>query len=166
MIVEQRVRLKISRSVKIPKDMLRFGLSPLPGCQSPPGLWTIFRIGDPNLNLHLPQESWEGGQPKLRSSCQGTGLSGFKHKKGVGVSNYPKSRYLFSSCLPRHSPCFQGPGQGFRPTILSATVSHTNSKRSYHHWWSSWKEKIYLKRRGQIEIKQDFKPLQKVYNLL
>ena len=28
-----------------------FGLSPLPGCQSPPGLW----VGDPNLNLHLPQ---------------------------------------------------------------------------------------------------------------
>ncbi len=35
---------------------------PLPGFQSPPGLCTIFRIGDPNLNLHLP--SWEGGQPK------------------------------------------------------------------------------------------------------
>ena len=25
----------------------------------------IFRLGDPNLNLHLPQASWEGGQPKL-----------------------------------------------------------------------------------------------------
>ncbi len=43
----------------------KFGLPPLPGCQSPPGLWTIFRFGNPNLNLHLPQESWEGGQPKL-----------------------------------------------------------------------------------------------------
>ena len=30
------------------------GLSPLPGFQSPPGLWIVFRIGDPNLNLHLP----------------------------------------------------------------------------------------------------------------
>ena len=39
------------------------GLSPLPGFQSPPGLWNIFRLGDPNLNLHLPQASWEGGQP-------------------------------------------------------------------------------------------------------
>ena len=24
-----------------------------------------FLAGDPNLNLHLPQESWEGRQPKL-----------------------------------------------------------------------------------------------------
>ena len=24
----------------------------------------VFRLGDPNLNLHLPLESWEGGQPK------------------------------------------------------------------------------------------------------
>ena len=46
-------------------NTLNIGLSPLPGCQSPPGLWNIFRIGDPKLNLHLPLESWEGGQPKL-----------------------------------------------------------------------------------------------------
>ena len=25
----------------------------------------MFRIGDPNLNLHLPLESWEGGQLKV-----------------------------------------------------------------------------------------------------
>ena len=33
---------------------------PLPGCQSPPGLWTIFRIGESQKHLHLPLESWEG----------------------------------------------------------------------------------------------------------
>ena len=25
----------------------------------------VFLIGDPNLNLHLPLASWEGGQPKV-----------------------------------------------------------------------------------------------------
>ena len=25
----------------------------------------IFLVGDPNLNLHLPLVSWEGGQPKV-----------------------------------------------------------------------------------------------------
>ena len=25
----------------------------------------VFRIGDPNLNLHFPLASWEGGQPKV-----------------------------------------------------------------------------------------------------
>ena len=24
-----------------------------------------FRLGDPELNIHLPLESWEGGQPKV-----------------------------------------------------------------------------------------------------
>ena len=24
-----------------------------------------FLVGDPNLNLHLPQASWEGGQPEI-----------------------------------------------------------------------------------------------------
>ena len=37
------------------------GCGPLPGCQWPPGLFSIFRIGDPNLNLYLPLASWEGG---------------------------------------------------------------------------------------------------------
>ena len=26
--------------------------------------YDIFRLGDPNLNLHFPLASWEGGQPK------------------------------------------------------------------------------------------------------
>ena len=30
---------------------------------SPPGLWTIFRLGDPNLNLHLPQLLGGGDNP-------------------------------------------------------------------------------------------------------
>ncbi len=33
---------------------LHLGLSPLPGCQAPPGLWNIFGGGIP-INLHLPQ---------------------------------------------------------------------------------------------------------------
>ena len=33
-----------------------------PGFQWPPGLWTIFRLGNPNLNLHLWLESWVGGR--------------------------------------------------------------------------------------------------------
>ncbi len=36
--------------------------TPHPGFQSPLGLWTIFRFGNPNLNLHLPLESWVGGK--------------------------------------------------------------------------------------------------------
>ena len=35
--------------------------TPHPGFQSPPGLWNIFRIGNPNLNLHLPRASILGG---------------------------------------------------------------------------------------------------------
>ncbi len=40
--------------------------SPFPGCWlvTTRMTWNIFRIGDPELNLHLPQASWEGGQPK------------------------------------------------------------------------------------------------------
>ena len=30
---------------------------------------TIFRIRDPNLNLHLPLESWEGDNPKYTKRC-------------------------------------------------------------------------------------------------
>ena len=37
---------------------------PLPGFQSPPGWHYIFRIGDPELNLHFPLESWEGGHSR------------------------------------------------------------------------------------------------------
>ena len=44
---------------------LYFGSTPHPGCTSPPGLWTIFRFGNPNLNLHLWLASWVGGRPKL-----------------------------------------------------------------------------------------------------
>ena len=44
---------------------LWFRSTPHPGCQSPPGLWTIFRLGNPNLNLHLPLESWVGGRSNL-----------------------------------------------------------------------------------------------------
>ena len=48
-----------------------FRSTPHPGCQSPPGLWTIFRIGNPNLNLHLPLASWVGGRPKVYSIFRG-----------------------------------------------------------------------------------------------
>ena len=42
-----------------------FRSTPHPGCQSPAGLWTIFRIGNPELNLHLPRlhPGW-GGRSK------------------------------------------------------------------------------------------------------
>ena len=36
--------------------------TPHPGCQWPPGFVYIFRLGNPNLNLHLPLESWVGGR--------------------------------------------------------------------------------------------------------
>ncbi len=45
---------------------------------SPPGLCTIFRIGDPNLNLLLPQASWEGGQPNVWSFLEGFPLGNFR----------------------------------------------------------------------------------------
>ncbi len=43
-----------------PRNLWHYDL----GC--PPSQdYYIFRIGNPNLNLHLPHESWEGGQPKV-----------------------------------------------------------------------------------------------------
>ena len=65
-------------------SVLKLGLSPLPGCQSPPGLWNIFRIGDPKLNLHLPQASWEGGQPNLKLSLMN--FHWFSHNLGASES--------------------------------------------------------------------------------
>ena len=40
--------------------MYHLGVAPLTGCQWPPGWHYIFRIGDPNLNLHLPLLLWGG----------------------------------------------------------------------------------------------------------
>ena len=40
-------------------------LPPHPGCQSPPGWWTIFRIGNPELNLYLWLLLGGGGRSKL-----------------------------------------------------------------------------------------------------
>ncbi len=42
---------------------LYLGLSPCPVTVT--SRIIVFLVGDPNLNLHLPLESWEGGQPKL-----------------------------------------------------------------------------------------------------
>ena len=42
---------------------LYFGLSPLPVTVTTRII--TFSVGNPNLNLHLPLASWEGGQPKL-----------------------------------------------------------------------------------------------------
>ena len=46
------------------KEMIKFWVVPPPS-NSHHQDYYIFGIGDPNLNLHLPHESWEGGQPKL-----------------------------------------------------------------------------------------------------
>ena len=50
----------------------------------------IFRIGDPNLNLHLPQASWEGGQPKgywetAIPSFSGFFFPGFRDPPDAGI---------------------------------------------------------------------------------
>ena len=43
-----------------------FGVSPPPpGFQWPPGWWNIFRLGDPELNLHLSHCYWEGAKPEI-----------------------------------------------------------------------------------------------------
>ena len=39
--------------------------TPLPGCNRHHQVDITFLVGNPNLNLHLPQASWEGGQPKI-----------------------------------------------------------------------------------------------------
>ncbi len=49
------------------------GFLPRPGFQSPPGRKTFVGSGNPNLNLHLPLASWEGGtsQPMPLKATQG-----------------------------------------------------------------------------------------------
>ena len=43
--------------------IVQLGFSPCPG------FLFIFLVGDPNLNLHLPLTSWEGGQPQCSTQC-------------------------------------------------------------------------------------------------
>ena len=69
----------------------------------------IFRCGDPELNLHLPLESWEGGQPKLYFfiylwTSQKFWQSNTKKHPGFRVKDV--SRFVFlsryrSSCRPQ-----------------------------------------------------------------
>ena len=47
------------------KTTLLFGLSPFPVTVTTRII--TFLVGNPNLNLHLPQASWEGTQPNLLS---------------------------------------------------------------------------------------------------
>ena len=47
-VVTTRLRAQIG-----PSSDIKVGLSPFPGCQSPPGWHYMFRCGDSYLNLHL-----------------------------------------------------------------------------------------------------------------
>ena len=53
----------LGSSFLIFKNTVSIGLSPLPVTVTTRII--TFLVGDPNLNLHLPQESWEGRQPKV-----------------------------------------------------------------------------------------------------
>ena len=86
------VQVPTSNSESCNKKHWYFGLSPLPGCQSPPGWHYIFRLGDPELNLHLPQ-LLGGGTTQLilhillkYSTLQETNIS--PTKKGTNLSRW------------------------------------------------------------------------------
>ncbi len=46
------------------------GCSPCPGCQENHQDYYVSRLGDPELNLHLPLESWEGAISNICPSSQ------------------------------------------------------------------------------------------------
>ena len=62
---------------------------PLPSNSHHPDYY-IFRLGDPNLNLHSSLASWEGGQPKL-------------------YHNKLFNHHLFQACRPLVFPVFSWP---------------------------------------------------------
>ena len=61
-----------------------------------------FLIGDPNLNLHLPQESWEGGQPKINLIRLSKGWCAF-HKQQLKFESWTTWSRVPSNC-----PLFAG----------------------------------------------------------
>ena len=52
--------------------------------------WTIFRFGDPNLNLHFPLASWEGGQLKWYWLASWWFFSTHLRKTFVKMDHFPK----------------------------------------------------------------------------
>ena len=74
-----------SENSRIPNDWLEQShfdkmeihwVVPPPRMQSsPPGLWTIFRIGDPDLNLHLPQLLGRGTTQEIHQLIHGGSFS-------------------------------------------------------------------------------------------
>ena len=56
---------------------IKFGCGPLPVALTTRMTWTIFGLGNPNLNLHLPLKSWEGDTPKISLNIYMEDLSGF-----------------------------------------------------------------------------------------
>ncbi len=66
-------------------DMFWVG-QPCPGFQSPPDQdHYIFRYINPELNLHLPLESWKGGQAKICFTTQLVDLDFFHHNISPGT---------------------------------------------------------------------------------
>ena len=57
----------------------------------------LFLVGDPNLNLHLPLESWEGGQPNVLYARN------LKHLFINGCFNWMiPDLYLGNGCFTKH----------------------------------------------------------------
>ena len=69
--------------------------TPHPGCQSPPGIIT-FLVGNPELNLHLPLESWVGGRSNRYPFMKFLTSHRFRCFRGEfsGVTGLPLNRVL------------------------------------------------------------------------
>ena len=62
MLVRSSVSRVLSSNFFLAVLRFHIGLSPCPGCQSPPGLFCFLGPGIPiNINLHLPRASILGG---------------------------------------------------------------------------------------------------------
>ncbi len=72
---------------------------PLPRMQSsPPGWWTIFRLGDPNLNLHLPQLLGGGTTQHISYSIGIFHCDVYQHTVVSEASEYHKGKWFQCPC--------------------------------------------------------------------